>query len=367
MKTLRFAGWLAVAALASVLVGCKGSGKTKIAFVSNNPENFWNIAEAGAKKAAEEEGVELVFRKPDKGDPARQKEIIDALLDQKVKGVAISVIDPENQTPYLKEVAGRTNVLAVDNDAPDSGRKVYIGTDNYMAGRAAGKLVRKALGDEGGMVVIFVGDTAPLNAKQRRQGVIDELDDKAIPADTNAIDWTPEGAKGKHHVLAGGKYKVFWKTWTDQPQGSDLAYQNAVDALADPDVKNAKSVCMVGLWAYNPPKILTAVRDGLEQKKISRGQVRIVGFDEDPMTLDGVRDGDIIGTIVQQPYEFGYRSIKVLSALARGDTSKLPKNGVDHVPYRIITKEAGLQLKDEPSKSEAVEEFRSELNKLLGK
>src|SRR5206468_781600 len=163
---------------------------TKVAFVTNNPNEFWNFAEAGAKKAAEEEGVELIFRRPAQGTAADQKEIIDALLNQNVKGVAVSVIDPENQTPFLNEIGERTNVLAVDNDAPRSKRKAYIGTDNYMAGRAAGKLVKKALGDEGGMVVIFVGDLVPLNAKQRRQGVIDELDDRPVPADTTAIDWT---------------------------------------------------------------------------------------------------------------------------------------------------------------------------------
>jgi ribose transport system substrate-binding protein len=370
MKTLRVAGWLAVAALAGLLVGCKGSGKPKVAFVSNNPENFWTIAQAGAQKAADEEGVELVFRKPSQG-AAEQKEIIDILLNQNVKGVAVSVIDPDNQTPYLNEIADRTNLLAVDNDAPRSKRKAYIGTDNYMAGRAAGKLVKASLKDEGGLVVIFVGDTAPLNAKQRRQGVIDELADRPIPADTTALAWTPDGKAGEH--IDCGKYKVFWKTWTDQPQGSDKAYQNAVDALKDGDVKRAARVCMVGLWAYNPPQILTAVKDAARDEPGIWDRVKIVGFDEDFTTLDGVRDGQIYGTVVQQPYEFGYRSVKLLARLAKGDTSTLPPNGIDHVPYRIITKQAGLELppskgRDTPeTKSVAVEEFRAELNKLLGK
>src|SRR5262249_25295370 len=131
MNTLRFAGrLLAVLALAG-LVGCKGSGKTKVAFVSNNPENFWTIAEAGAKKAADEEDVELLFRKPDTGDPSRQKEIIDTLLNQGARALAVSVIDPDNQTPTLDEVADRVPLITQDNDAPKSKRLAYLGTDNY--------------------------------------------------------------------------------------------------------------------------------------------------------------------------------------------------------------------------------------------
>ena len=51
-----------------------------VAFVSNNPESFWTIAEAGAKKAAEEKGVELLFRKPTSGDASVQKEVIDTVV-----------------------------------------------------------------------------------------------------------------------------------------------------------------------------------------------------------------------------------------------------------------------------------------------
>ena len=97
---------------------------------------------------------------------AVQKEKIDQALNQGVKAMAISVIDPENQSRYLKSVAGRTILLTQDNDAPDSGRLCYIGTDNYAAGRAAGALVRQAM-PEGGTVVIFVGQVEPLNAQER--------------------------------------------------------------------------------------------------------------------------------------------------------------------------------------------------------
>jgi ribose transport system substrate-binding protein len=46
--------------------------------------------------------------------------------------------------------------------------------DNYTAGRLCGELIKEAM-PEGGSVMIFVGRLGQLNARQRRQGVIDEL------------------------------------------------------------------------------------------------------------------------------------------------------------------------------------------------
>ena len=73
----------------------------------------------------------------------------------------MSVINPKDQSGYLDEVANKVPLICQDNDAPQTKRLAYIGTDNYKAGRAAGRLVKEALGDAGGTVVIFVGSLEP--------------------------------------------------------------------------------------------------------------------------------------------------------------------------------------------------------------
>src|SRR5262245_38451394 len=105
----------ASAAVFALLPSCnRDSGKIKVAFVSNNPEDFWTIAEAGAKKAADEQGVELVFRRPERGEAGLQMQIVRELAAKGVKGIAVSVINPKEQTPELKNVAGQTNLITVD-------------------------------------------------------------------------------------------------------------------------------------------------------------------------------------------------------------------------------------------------------------
>lgn len=151
-----------------------GDDRIKVGFVSNNEAEFWTIAEAGTRKAAEELGVEVLFRRPKQPTAAAQKEIIEDLLNRGVQAIAISVIDPVNQKDYLNQIADRVPLITQDNDAPDTRRKCYIGTDNYEAGKAVGKLVKEVMPD-GGTIAIFVGQPDPLNAQQRRQGVLDEL------------------------------------------------------------------------------------------------------------------------------------------------------------------------------------------------
>lgn len=349
MKTFHKMAILVRFLTAACLTGCGGGGgttpaKIKVAFVSNNPATFWTIAEAGCRKAEGEAGVEVIFRKPSKGDPAEQTQIIQNLMAQDIKAIAVSVIDPKGQRAHLNEFAAKIPVLTQDNDAPDSKRLCYIGTNNYEAGRAVGKLVKEAL-PEGGVIAIFVGQLEPLNARQRRQGVLDELGDRPVPANINEIVSTEDGE-------TYGKYRLHG-TFTDQPIGEQKATQNAADALTA--LAKEKNLCMVGLWAYNPPAIMTAVKDA---KKL--GQVKIVGFDEDMATLGGIADGHIYATVVQNPFKFGYESVKLMAALAKNDRSTLPANGAIFVPYRVITKDGGKdRLK--------VADFRHDLEELLAK
>jgi ribose transport system substrate-binding protein len=122
------------------------------------------------------------------------------------------------------------------------------------------------------------------------------------------------------------------------------ARRNAEDIL----VKTPDIACMVGLWNYNGPAILSAVRNqGLA------GNVKIVCFDENAETLEGVASGDIYATVVQQPYEFGKQAITRMAKYKWGDKEALA-GGTQIIPTRNI-------------KKENVAQFQADLKKLLGK
>lgn len=293
-----------------------GPAKLRVAFVTNNASDFWKIAEAGTKKAAQEIGCEALFQIPARGTAQEQQQIVQDLIAKGVSGIAISPKDPANQVEMLNQAAEKVSLVTQDSDAPESKRICYIGTDNFAAGVAAGELIKQAV-PEGGTIMLFVGTLDAQNAQDRKRGI--------------------------EETLAGTNIEIV-DTRTDETDRA-RAIANVQDAL----VKHPDLACLVGLWSYNGPAILNGVRTSGKL-----GQVKIVCFDEEEETLQGVKDGDIFGTIVQQPFEFGYESVVMLAALARGDRSAVPEGGQKFIPTLSITREN-------------VEAFWARLNELTGK
>ena len=324
MTSRLFLGFVALL-LTGALSGCR-SGETtdadpaktiKLAFVTNNSADFWTIARRGVEKAdAELADVDVEFRLTSPADPVEQQRIVDDLLTKGVAGMAISPVDPSNQTQLLNAAAKRTLVFTQDSDAPHTDRACYIGTDNVAAGRQAGQLIREAI-PEGGSIMLFVGKLDAQNARERIQGIREAIEGSSIKIiDVRTDDVDDVRAKA-----------------------------NAADTLVRyPDIKG-----LVGLWSYNGPAILGAVRDA---NKV--GKVRVVAFDEADETLAGIKEGAIHATVVQQPFEFGYQSVMRMAQAVRGDRSFIPESKQIIVPTLVVNRAH-------------VEDFTTRINELRGR
>ncbi len=294
--------------------------RIELAYVTNGIDPFWNIAAAGVRAAAADFDVDCEILMPPKGLVDQQR-MIEAQIANGVQGIAVSPIDAENQVGFLNDIARTTNLITQDSDAPKSDRICFVGMNNYTAGRQAGTLVKEAM-PEGGSVMIFVGRLEQLNAQQRRQGLIDELLDR--PEQTlEDLKIDPQGAEieGEKYTILGTRTDNF-----DYPK----AKSNAEDTIAAFDDLG----CMVGLFAYNPPMCLEAIKNA---GKI--GEIKVVGFDEQDATLQGIIDGTVYGTISQQPYKYGYESVRILTGLAKGDKSVLPEGGYLEISSIVVRKD----------------------------
>jgi ribose transport system substrate-binding protein len=301
-----------------IVSGCtrEGSSTRRLAFITNNAADFWTIARKGTEKAdAELADVTVEFRLGD-GTAAAQKRIVDDLLAKGVDGIAISPVDPANQTGMLNDAARQALVFTHDSDAPDSKRECYVGTDNVAAGRQAGELIKEAL-PQGGRIALFVGKLDARNAQERLQGIKD--------------------------AITGTKIEIIDVRTDDTDQVRAKA--NVSEML----VSHSDVAALVGLWSYNGPAILNAVRDA---GKI--GAVKIIAFDEDDETLTGVKAGAIVGTVVQQPFEFGYQSVMLLERTLKGDRSGIPASKQLFIPTMVI-------------RQNNVDEFRTKLAQLRGR
>jgi ribose transport system substrate-binding protein len=286
----------------SITASARAQDKPTLAFVVNVASDFWKAAEAGVKKAQGElPDYTLELKYPEQGSVAIQQRLMDDLVTAGVKAIMVSAVDPKTSTDGLNKIASETALFTTDSDAPQTKRVAYIGSSNVDAGKQAAEIAKKAMPD-GGKCLGFVGLLGADNAKERIQGMKDGL--------------------------AGTKIELIDVRGDDADQAR--AKKNVEDALvASPDV-----TCMVGFYSYNTPRIYEALRDAGKL-----GQITVVGFDDDPITLGGVKEGTIAATVVQQPFEWAYQGMKLMAAYLKGDKSGIPANGLIIVPTKIIGKD----------------------------
>ena len=292
---------IAMMLAATFAAGAHAEDKKKLYFVVNVPSDFWKAAEAGVKKAQTElPNYNLTFKYPEQSSAAIQTRMMDDLVAAGVAGILVSPVDPKTMGDALNRVGGQVALFTTDSDAPNSKRVVYIGSSNTEAGKQAGQLMVKAM-PNGGKCMGFVGLPGADNARERIEGVKETIKGSKIElVDVRADDIDQTRAK-----------------------------RNVEDTItARPEIN-----CMVGFYSYNTPRIYEALK---EAGKI--GKVTIIGFDEDPITLGGVKEGTIVGTVVQQPYEWGYQGMKDLAKYLEGDKSFIPANKLIIVPTKIIDK-----------------------------
>jgi ribose transport system substrate-binding protein len=262
------------------------SKKRRLAFVTNTTNDFWATVRHGCQSAAQNLGdVDVDFRFFTNSTIEAQQEILKGLVASGVDGIAISPIDAEKQTDFLNQVAAKTLLVCVDSDAANSKRVCFIGSDNTAAGKQAADLLKAAL-PQGGKIILCVGYPNAENAKDRIQAIQNGLAGSNI----QIIDTLADAAK------------------------TDVAQKNAQEALE----KHPDLAGLVGIYSYNGPAILAAVRAAGKA-----GKVKIVCFDDDSATLDGIATEDIYGSVIQISTRIGYETVKRMDKYLAGDKKQL--------------------------------------------
>lgn len=302
-------GMLALGLLA--LVGCQGCNKksggespggateptdtkpkiVKLAFITNNASEFWKIAQAGVRQYEKESKVQVDVKMPPNGTTEEQNQILENLSSQGYDAIAVSAVAPNDQVPVLNRVAEKSKLITFDSDAPKSNRLLYIGTNNYEAGKALGARIVQLL-PNGGKMAVFVGTLSADNAQARLNGIQDAIAGKNIEIVDKREDNT-DRAKARSNV------------------------EDIINA--HPDLK-----LVAGLWSYNGPAIAAAI-EALGKK----GKVLAAVFDEEEGTLSAIQNEIISATVVQKPFQFGYLASKWAHELAtkpEAAAAQIPSN-----------------------------------------
>ena len=264
-------------------------------FITNGDDPYFDVLNAGLQAGAEkfalaDKGLEVVMEKNNATAQGQIDRLRQLVTQADVAGVAISVIQAEN-VAIVEEMKRLTekgvSVITVDGDINQKlfsdGRPYYIGTDNSIAGRllgTAGKKVLQSRGITEGGFIQFTGFTDNDNARARMDGCRE-----AIGASYSEVDRMADSF--------------------DHSRARD----NVRTALVNhPDVK-----ALVGIWAYNAPAIAEVVAE-----RGVRDQVSIFTFDAAAQAIEHMANGNIDCMIVQNPFEMGVQTVRLLLAMQEG-------------------------------------------------
>lgn len=280
---------------------------------------YWDEVRMGAEAAGRDLGVKVYFYAPSKEDVRAQISQLESYISSKVNGISFGASDPDAIVDTVKKAMDMgIPCVAIDTDAPKSGRIAYIGTGNYEAGRIAGETMAKVLGGRG-KVIILTGSLTALNSRERMQGFKD------------AVSKYPQ-------------IKIVDTICDYEDQSKAVA--NAEAALsAHPDLSG-----FYGVYAFNGPAAALAV-----ERANKVGKIKIVCFDTTPEHMEYIKKGVITATIGQRPYMMGYLSVALLYNIARMGEEKalmmIPKDRKIDTGVDVVTKDN-------------IEEYRRKLEKL---
>ena len=264
-----------------------------IVVVTGGSNEFWQLVGNGAKAAAADLNVNLELLMPEKDeDINRQIQLIASIDLKKVDGVALSPLNAEDQSSLINRMAEKAFVVTMDSDAPQSARSSYIGTSNLAAGRTCANLVKEVL-PEGGKVAVLLANLTKQNMIERKQGFYEAIT-----------------------LSDGPSYEVVdYLVDEGSPEKCVELLRNAIEA--NPDLS-----CLVGMNAYQGSCILKVLE---ETGKLD--EIQVVAFDEAEDTLAGVEAGHIFATVVQDPYQYGYQSVRILDEFSRFEEAQRPMPG----------------------------------------
>jgi ribose transport system substrate-binding protein len=285
---------LALAACASSACNRQpaSDGKMTIAVIPKGTSHvFWQSIHAGAEKAAQELGVQVIWRGPlREDDRASQISEVEGFVTRGVSGIVLAPLDDSALvTPVAEATRAKIPVVIIDSGLKSNDYVSFVATDNKQGGRLAGEGLAKML-PNGGKIVMIRYAEGSASTTEREEGFLE-----AIAAHKNFI------------VLSANQYG-----------GADVegAYKKSESVLSR--YKSADGTLAVdGIFAPNE-SVTHGMMRVLEDNAWA-GKVKFIGFDASDTLVKGLSEGHIDGLIVQDPVKMGYLGVKTLVSHLKGE------------------------------------------------
>lgn len=277
-----------------------GSAEITIAVIpKGTTHEFWKSIHAGAVKASRELGVSIIWKGPLKEDDRDgQISVIEDFISRGVSGIVVAPLDDRALvTPIEDATSASIPVVIIDSDLRSDAYVSFAATDNYLGGQLGARHLASLLGKKGRVIMLRCYEGAA-STTAREQGFLDE-----IAKFTDIV------------VVSSNQYGG---------ATTETAYR-ASENLLGPLKKPDGSLSIDGIFTVNESTTFGMLR-ALQDAGVA-GKVTFVGFDSSPKLVEALRNGQLHGLVLQNPFAMGYDGVRTLVAHLKGET----------VPKRIDT------------------------------
>jgi ribose transport system substrate-binding protein len=266
--------------------GVEMESKLEIAVVpKGTTHEFWKAIHTGAKQAAAETGVEILWKGPQKEDDrAQQITVVEDFISRGVDGIVLAPLDDRALMRPVRDAARETiPVVIIDSALQGEDFISFVATDNYKGGVLAGRRMGELLQGKGDIFMIRY-QAGSASTMKREAGFLDTLN-KEFPQITLLVQ--------------------------DQYAGSttETAYQLAENLLN-------RFPAVEGIFCPNESSTFGTLRALQEAGKA--GKIVFVGFDSSPKLVQGLREGHIQGLVLQDPVKMGYLGVRQMVSYLKG-------------------------------------------------
>ena len=247
---------------------------------SNTALPYWQEASAGFMNAVAQLGfgVKAEMVGPENYSPAQELDAFHQAVAAHPAGILVSPADPKLFKDAIDgAVKQGIPVICIDSDAPESGRLMFVGSDNYHAGTALGTRLAEALHGEGSAVVLMV--QGPRSQEERLRGVKDAF---------------------SHYP----KIKI------EQVLDDQGDPRKANDQVADLIAKKARMDGILGLDPSGGP----GAAEALHRLNLD-GKVPVVAMEKSQETLGFISSGAIVASVAEKPYTMAFYGLRFLDDL----------------------------------------------------
>jgi len=261
--------------------GAANGDKVKVGVILKTlSSEYWSYVGAGVKAAEKDLNVTVQLQGPASETAYdEQNNMIETMLaDNSIQALVISPLQPDS----VVSVLGGTEkpILFVDTDADYDKKLSYIGTGNEPAAKSGGVEAAKIAG-EGAKAAWIGGVQGNTTSDAREAGFIAGLKEGGVET---VVKQYGEG-------LADKAASLMENILTSNPDLKVVVANN--DEMASGAAKAAKAA--------------------------GRDDMVIFGFDGIQAGVQNVIDGNVAGTVAQDPYGMGYKAVEAAVKAAKGE------------------------------------------------